>query len=87
MSVDTGEMLCYGYIAIIKTMEMLAGQNIRGFDQKRANIHEELCLFFGLTKEQSSDFTDHLENFKNGTELYLAFLNKSRTEKQTELEL
>jgi len=35
-----------------------------GLDQRRAEYHEEMCKYYGITKEQSKSITDNMDKIE-----------------------
>jgi hypothetical protein len=79
MAVEERELKCYVYINSVKDIEQFAGQGIYGLDKIRSEKHDELCMVFGITKEQTKKYTDNLDKIDfNGSELYCQLLQESR---------
>ena len=79
MSVSEGELKCYEYINSIRDIENYAGMGIYGLDNRRIEIHNELCKLFNLTKEETKSITDNLkmDDDRVAENLFLSLLEKS----------
>ena len=80
MSVEEREILCYGYINALRDIERYTGMGLYGLDTRRQKLHNELCVFFGLTKEETFELTNNLDlnDSHVAEDLYIALLEKSR---------
>lgn len=59
------------------------GAGMYGMDQKRSDLHSEMCEIYGLTSEETKIITDNIDKIKFGAEglhsaLYDLVFEKSR---------
>ena len=52
--------------------------NFYGLNQKRIEIHDELCEALGLFKEETTYITDNLDQFKSFDDFYNRLLELKR---------
>ena len=80
MSVSKGELKCYEYINSIRDIEKFSGMSLYGLENRRTELHDDLCKIFDLTKYQTKGFTNNIDlNGNNPSEeLYLDLLELSR---------
>ena len=80
MMVSKAELKCYEYINSIRDIENYAGMGIYGLDNRRTQIHDELCSLFSLSKDITKSITDNLNmnDDRIAENLYLSLLDKSR---------
>lgn len=43
-----------------------------GLNERRANCHERLCFWYGLSKENSKQITDHLDKYEMVWDMHIA---------------
>ena len=55
------EIACGKYICAVQDIEKYAGMGLYGLDNRRREIHDELCRLFGLSKEETCKVTDNLD--------------------------
>ena len=86
MAVESREILCFEYINTVKDLEAISETpGLYRADIIRVETHDRLCKAFGLSKEITKKYTDHLDKLNwNGSELYIALLMESRKSKEGE---
>jgi hypothetical protein len=62
----------WSYMTVVQMM--MESPGLYGMDDQRAKLHEEIIAFYGVTREQSRQITDHMENIEHGAELHHEFV-------------
>jgi len=70
--------VAWTYWSLVDCMASRPG--MYGMDDHRTRLHEELCLAYGLTREQTLSVTNHMDRYETAVEMDLALRHILATE-------